>query len=83
MCKRCKKSYSSKDRYLDLTVTAGLKDYTEIQPARTELFRYDYTVTIIIICYIPVYQQYLVMCLFFLVFFLEDTLFFFSFFSFL
>ncbi|KAH1148025.1 hypothetical protein GLYMA_15G200800v4 [Glycine max] len=39
MCKRCKKSYSSKDRYLDLTVTAGLRDYTEIQPARTELFR--------------------------------------------
>ncbi|XP_014617018.1 uncharacterized methyltransferase At2g41040, chloroplastic-like isoform X3 [Glycine soja] len=39
MCKRCKKTYSSKDRYLDLTVTAGLRDYTEIQPARTELFR--------------------------------------------
>ncbi|KAJ1440083.1 S-adenosyl-L-methionine-dependent methyltransferase [Sesbania bispinosa] len=39
MCKRCKKTYSSKDRYLDLTVTAGLRDYTEIQPVRTELFR--------------------------------------------
>ncbi|XP_027332445.1 uncharacterized methyltransferase At2g41040, chloroplastic isoform X3 [Abrus precatorius] len=38
-CQRCKKSYTSKDTYLDLTVTAGLRDYTEIQPARTELFR--------------------------------------------
>ncbi|KAF7806468.1 putative methyltransferase At2g41040, chloroplastic [Senna tora] len=38
-CKRCNKSYSSKDMYLDLTVTSGLRDYTEIQPARTELFR--------------------------------------------
>ncbi|KAJ1436981.1 S-adenosyl-L-methionine-dependent methyltransferase [Sesbania bispinosa] len=25
--------------YLDLTVTAGLRDYTEVQPVRTELFR--------------------------------------------
>ncbi|KAJ1377031.1 S-adenosyl-L-methionine-dependent methyltransferase [Sesbania bispinosa] len=39
MCKRCKKTYSSKDRYLDLTVTAGLRDYTEVQLVRTELFR--------------------------------------------
>ncbi|KAJ1382367.1 S-adenosyl-L-methionine-dependent methyltransferase [Sesbania bispinosa] len=38
-CKRCKKSYSSKDMYLDLTVTAGLRNYTEVQPVRTELFR--------------------------------------------
>ncbi|KAK4257473.1 hypothetical protein QN277_007056 [Acacia crassicarpa] len=38
-CTRCNKSYSSKDMFLDLTVTAGLKDYTEVQPARTELFR--------------------------------------------
>ncbi|CAL0330458.1 unnamed protein product [Lupinus luteus] len=38
-CKRCKKSYSSKDMYLDLTITTGLRDYTEIQPVRTELFR--------------------------------------------
>ncbi|KAF3453042.1 hypothetical protein FNV43_RR03475 [Rhamnella rubrinervis] len=38
-CKRCSKSYSSKDIYLDLTVTAGFKDYTEVNPARSELFR--------------------------------------------
>ncbi|XP_054822489.1 uncharacterized methyltransferase At2g41040, chloroplastic isoform X2 [Prosopis cineraria] len=38
-CKRCNKSYSSKDMYLDLTVTAGLREYTEVQPVRTELFR--------------------------------------------
>ncbi|KAI4335626.1 hypothetical protein L6164_014258 [Bauhinia variegata] len=38
-CKRCNKSYSSKDIYLDLTVTAGLRNYTEVSPARTELFR--------------------------------------------
>ncbi|KAK7292005.1 hypothetical protein RIF29_07613 [Crotalaria pallida] len=38
-CKRCNKSYSSKDMYLDLTVASGLRDYTEVQPVRTELFR--------------------------------------------
>lgn len=38
-CVKCKKTYSSKDMYLDLTVTAGSKDYTESKPARTELFR--------------------------------------------
>ncbi|KAK7281461.1 hypothetical protein RIF29_09479 [Crotalaria pallida] len=38
-CKRCNKSYSSKDRYLDLTITAALREYTEVQPSRTELFR--------------------------------------------
>ncbi|XP_028790167.1 uncharacterized methyltransferase At2g41040, chloroplastic-like isoform X1 [Neltuma alba] len=38
-CRRCNKSYSSKDMFLDLTVTAGLRDYTEVQPVRTELFR--------------------------------------------
>ncbi|XVE63615.1 hypothetical protein DITRI_Ditri07aG0033800 [Diplodiscus trichospermus] len=38
-CKKCNKSYSSKDVYLDLTVTAGLRDYNEVQPASTELFR--------------------------------------------
>ncbi|WJX29383.1 hypothetical protein P8452_18033 [Trifolium repens] len=38
-CKRCQKSYTSKDGYLDLTVTYGLRDYIEIQPVRTELFR--------------------------------------------
>lgn len=38
-CKKCNKSYSSKDIYLDLTVTAGLRDYTEVKPAGTELFR--------------------------------------------
>ncbi|XP_004287240.1 PREDICTED: uncharacterized methyltransferase At2g41040, chloroplastic-like isoform X1 [Fragaria vesca subsp. vesca] len=38
-CRKCDKSYSSKDIYLDLTVTAGLKQYVEVNPARTELFR--------------------------------------------
>ncbi|KAK9947449.1 hypothetical protein M0R45_003074 [Rubus argutus] len=38
-CKKCDKSYSSRDIYLDLTVTAGLKQYVEVNPARTELFR--------------------------------------------
>ncbi|XP_057431940.1 uncharacterized methyltransferase At2g41040, chloroplastic [Lotus japonicus] len=38
-CEKCKKSYSSRDRYLDLTVTAGLRDYTEIPPIQTQLFR--------------------------------------------
>ncbi|CAK9159015.1 unnamed protein product [Ilex paraguariensis] len=38
-CRKCTKSYSSKNIYLDLTVTAGTKAYTEIKPARTELFR--------------------------------------------
>ncbi|KAK1550557.1 hypothetical protein Q3G72_020976 [Acer saccharum] len=38
-CQNCDKSYSSKDNYLDLTVIAGLKDYVELKPARTELFR--------------------------------------------
>ncbi|XWS27110.1 hypothetical protein CRYUN_Cryun26dG0088300 [Craigia yunnanensis] len=38
-CKICNKSYSSKDVYLDLTVTAGLREYTEVKPAGTELFR--------------------------------------------
>lgn len=38
-CKKCNKTYSSKNMYLDLTVIAGAKDYVEIQPSRTELFR--------------------------------------------
>ncbi|CAI9100932.1 OLC1v1038123C1 [Oldenlandia corymbosa var. corymbosa] len=38
-CKKCNKTYSSKNIYLDLTVTAGSKDYNEFRPARTELFR--------------------------------------------
>ncbi|XP_073132343.1 uncharacterized methyltransferase At2g41040, chloroplastic [Henckelia pumila] len=38
-CKTCNKSYSSKSIYLDLTVTAGTKEYTESKPAGTELFR--------------------------------------------
>lgn len=38
-CEKCNKTYSSKDNYLDLTITAGIKDYTEIRPTRTELFR--------------------------------------------
>ncbi|KAF8033873.1 hypothetical protein BT93_C0214 [Corymbia citriodora subsp. variegata] len=38
-CKNCNKSYSSKNNFLDLTLTAGLRDYVEVKPARTELFR--------------------------------------------
>ncbi|EPS57983.1 hypothetical protein M569_16834, partial [Genlisea aurea] len=38
-CSSCNKSYSSKNIYLDLTITAGTKEYNEFVPARTELFR--------------------------------------------
>ncbi|XP_042062176.1 uncharacterized methyltransferase At2g41040, chloroplastic [Salvia splendens] len=38
-CRACNKSYSSKNMYLDLTVTSGTKEYNEFQPAGTELFR--------------------------------------------
>ncbi|XP_068643030.1 uncharacterized methyltransferase At2g41040, chloroplastic isoform X2 [Aristolochia californica] len=38
-CQNCFKTYSSKDIYLDLTVTAGTKEYDEFKPSRTELFR--------------------------------------------
>ncbi|GMH04588.1 hypothetical protein Nepgr_006428 [Nepenthes gracilis] len=38
-CEKCNKSYSSKNIYLDLTVTAGSEKYTEFKPTGTELFR--------------------------------------------
>ncbi|KAJ4832289.1 hypothetical protein Tsubulata_047421 [Turnera subulata] len=38
-CEKCNKTYSSKDNYLDLTITSGMKDYTEVKPTSTELFR--------------------------------------------
>ncbi|XP_031277441.1 uncharacterized methyltransferase At2g41040, chloroplastic [Pistacia vera] len=38
-CDKCDRSYSSKDNYLDLTLISGLKDYVEVKPASTELFR--------------------------------------------
>nr|CAB3468542.1 unnamed protein product [Digitaria exilis] len=38
-CTKCNKSFTSKDIFLDLTVTSGTKEYTEQKPARTELFR--------------------------------------------
>ncbi|XP_038700575.1 uncharacterized methyltransferase At2g41040, chloroplastic-like [Tripterygium wilfordii] len=38
-CEKCDKSYSSKNVYLDLTITAGMKDYTEVKPDGTEFFR--------------------------------------------
>jgi hypothetical protein len=38
-CSKCKKSFTSKDIFLDLTVTSGTKEYSELKPARTELFR--------------------------------------------
>lgn len=38
-CLKCYKAYSSKEFYLDLTITSGTKEYTEFKPSRTELFR--------------------------------------------
>ncbi|KAL8497740.1 hypothetical protein ACS0TY_021173 [Phlomoides rotata] len=38
-CRKCNKSYSSKNIYLDLTVTSGTKEYNEFKPVGTELFR--------------------------------------------
>lgn len=38
-CQKCNKSFTSKDGYLDLTVTSGTTEYKEFKPARTELFR--------------------------------------------
>jgi hypothetical protein len=40
-CARCRKGYSTRDVYLDLTVLATAKEYKEIQKPRTELFRYS------------------------------------------
>ncbi|KAL6012045.1 hypothetical protein ACLOJK_002519 [Asimina triloba] len=37
-CQKCLKTFTSKDAYLDLTVIAGTKNYSEFRPARTELF---------------------------------------------
>jgi 2-polyprenyl-3-methyl-5-hydroxy-6-metoxy-1,4-benzoquinol methylase len=38
-CARCRKGYSTRDVYLDLTLLATAKEYQEIQKPRTELFR--------------------------------------------
>ncbi|VVA98886.1 unnamed protein product [Arabis nemorensis] len=38
-CGQCNKTYSSKDEYLDLTVTADLDNFNDIKPITTELFR--------------------------------------------
>uniref|UniRef100_A0A2P2IMA2 Putative methyltransferase At2g41040ic-like n=1 Tax=Rhizophora mucronata TaxID=61149 RepID=A0A2P2IMA2_RHIMU len=38
-CEKCSKTYSSRENYLDLTITAGMKGYTEVKPVGTELFR--------------------------------------------
>ncbi|XP_059635223.1 uncharacterized methyltransferase At2g41040, chloroplastic [Cornus florida] len=38
-CKKCNKSYSSKNNYVDLTIIAGTKNYVEAKPVGTELFR--------------------------------------------
>ncbi|OUZ99310.1 Methyltransferase type 11 [Macleaya cordata] len=38
-CGTCKKSYSSNETYIDLTVASGAKEYTEFKPASTEIFR--------------------------------------------
>ncbi|XP_059285973.1 uncharacterized methyltransferase At2g41040, chloroplastic-like [Lycium ferocissimum] len=51
-CDKCNKSYSSKNIYLDLTVTSGTKEYRESKPTRTELFRYHSAVQISCSCLI-------------------------------
>ncbi|MQL99578.1 hypothetical protein Taro_032297 [Colocasia esculenta] len=38
-CQTCNKTFSSRDMFLDLTVTSGTREYKEYKPARTELFR--------------------------------------------
>ncbi|XP_010533098.1 PREDICTED: uncharacterized methyltransferase At2g41040, chloroplastic [Tarenaya hassleriana] len=38
-CRECEKTYSSKDGYLDLTVTADSGNFDEVKPITTELFR--------------------------------------------
>ncbi|CAA6672293.1 unnamed protein product [Spirodela intermedia] len=38
-CERCNKPFSSRNTFLDLTVTSGTREYTEFKPSRTELFR--------------------------------------------
>nr|CAD1831883.1 unnamed protein product [Ananas comosus var. bracteatus] len=38
-CAKCNKSFTSKDVFLDLTITSGTTEYSELKPARTELFR--------------------------------------------
>jgi uncharacterized protein YbaR (Trm112 family) len=39
-CARCRRSYSTRDVYLDLTLLARAREYQEIQASGTELFRY-------------------------------------------
>lgn len=38
-CNSCKKAFSSREVFLDLTVTAGIKEYEEFLPTGIELFR--------------------------------------------
>ncbi|XP_074286831.1 putative methyltransferase At2g41040, chloroplastic [Silene latifolia] len=38
-CETCSKSYSSKNIFLDLTITAASEEYAENRPTSTELFR--------------------------------------------
>uniref|UniRef100_A0A0C9RQI4 TSA: Wollemia nobilis Ref_Wollemi_Transcript_25082_1547 transcribed RNA sequence n=1 Tax=Wollemia nobilis TaxID=56998 RepID=A0A0C9RQI4_9CONI len=38
-CAKCRKAYSNRDVYIDLTVTAGSSEYSEARPISTELFR--------------------------------------------
>eukprot|EP00250_Pteridium_aquilinum_P007827 c17470_g1_i1 orf=234-1262(-) len=38
-CESCKKVYAGNDSYLDLTITAGLKNYEELVQPSTEVFR--------------------------------------------
>jgi len=38
-CENCKKAYSTRDVYIDLTVTVGSSEYDEYRPPAMELFR--------------------------------------------
>lgn len=38
-CSNCRKAYSTRDVFLDLTITAGAKEYEEYSPAGTQIFR--------------------------------------------
>jgi hypothetical protein len=40
--RKCKKSFTSKDIFLDLTVTSGTKEYSKLKSARTELFSFRF-----------------------------------------
>ncbi|CAA6674037.1 unnamed protein product [Spirodela intermedia] len=40
-CERCNKPFSSRNTYLDLTVTSGIREYNEYKPSGTEMFSFS------------------------------------------